>query len=163
MNCRVDKPYPKVRVFKKSRETADVLTHIYASDKSELTAVLQYSYETFLMEDSSLKTILQEIARVEMHHLQILGELISLLGEMPMYVDSNFCNKSYWNADYVYYDTDIPTMLEINIESEKSNIRNYQMALTVIEDKYIEEIIKRILEDEYLHLEIFMKLRQNFK
>ena len=33
------------------------------------------------------------------------------------------------------------------------------MALSVIDDIYVKETIKRILEDEYLHLEIFMKLK----
>ena len=37
-------------------------------------------------------------------------------------------------------------------------IYNLQMSLTTIEDMYVKEMLKRFLEDEYLHLEIFTKL-----
>ncbi len=159
MNCQVNKPYPPIKVEKKSAYYAKILSHIYASSESELTAILQYSYETFLIQDEPLRKIIKEISIVEMHHLEILGTLIHLLGNDPVFVDLSECKNAYWNSDYIYYDTDFRTMMDINIESEKNNIRNYQMVLNVIEDKYIQEILKRILEDEYLHLEIFMKLR----
>jgi len=161
MNCKSNKPYPEIKVEKKSKQIANILSHIYASNESELTVILQYSYQTFILEEEKIKKILKDIAEVEMHHLKILGELIYKLGQMPMYIDSKYCKENYWNADYVYYDMDLKTILDVNIASEKTNIRNYQLALTVIEDKYIENILKRILEDEYIHLEIFMKLRQN--
>ena len=63
--------------------------------------------------------------------------------------------------DGFYYDMDLATILEINIEEEQQAIYNYQMVLNVIEDIYVKEIIKRILKDEYLHLEIFQKLKEN--
>ena len=96
-----------------------------------------------------------------MHHLAILGKIIHLLGASPIYAEVNRGEETYWNADFIYYDTDLKTILEINMEEEKHAIQNYQMVLNVIEDIYIKEMIKRILEDEYLHLEIFMRLRQN--
>lgn len=64
-------------------------------------------------------------------------------------------------GDYVYYDMDLKTILDINIESEQQAIYNYQMVLSVIDDIYLKENIARILEDEYLHLEIFGKLKEN--
>ena len=56
---------------------------------------------------------------------------------------------------------DLKTILDINIESEQQAIYNYQMVLSVIDDIYLKENIARILEDEYLHLEIFGKLKEN--
>jgi len=161
MNYRVNKPYPKIQVEKKSDYYAKILSHVYASNESELSAILQYSYETFLIEDEILSETIAGIAEVEMHHLKILGELIHKLGGIPMYADKSYCKTIYWNSNYIYYDTDLKTMMDINIETEKQNIRSYQMLIHVIEDERIKEILKRILEDEYLHLEIFMKLRSN--
>jgi len=160
MNCRINKPYPKIKVERKSSRNANFLKHLYASNESELTAILQYSYESFIIDKEDIKNIIKEISIVEMHHLEILGKTIKLLGEEPIFAENSYCEEIYWNSDYIYYDTDLKTILEINIEQEKTAIRNYQMVLNVIEDIYIKETIKRILEDEYLHLEIFMKLRQ---
>jgi len=161
MNYRIDKPYPIPKVEKKSKENADILSHLYASNVSEMTAVNQYVYETFVLENKEVAHVLKEIAITEMHHLSLLGKTIYLLGCLPVFADCNCYQTKYWNGDFVYYDTDLKTILDINIEAEKKAIHNYQMVLTVIHDVYIEELIHRILEDEYLHLEIFMKLRQN--
>lgn len=161
MKCLVNKPYPKIRVEKKSLETAKILSHLYASNESEMTAINQYIYETLVLENKEIASIIRDIAIVEMHHLEILGKLINCLGCMPIYADSNYNETNYWNSDYVYYDTDLKTILDINIEAETKAIYNYQMVLNVIDDIYVKENIKRILEDEYLHLEIFEKLKEN--
>ncbi len=161
MKCLVNKPYPKIRVEKKSLETAKILSHLYASNESEMTAINQYIYETLVLENKEIASIIRDIAIVEMHHLEILGKLINCLGCMPIYADCNYNETNYWNSDYVYYDTDLKTILDINIEAETKAIYNYQMVLNVIEDIYVKENIKRIIEDEYLHLEIFEKLKEN--
>ena len=161
MKCQVAKPYPKIRVAKKSLENAKILSHLYASNEGELNAVTQYSYQVMISENEEIKLILHSISIVEMKHLEILGKLIKELGCMPIYADCISKDIQYWNGDFVYYDTDLKTILEVNIESEKKAIYNYQMVLTVIDDIYIKEILERILEDEYLHLEIFQKLKDN--
>lgn len=161
MKCQINKPYPKIRVEKKSDELAKIISHLYASNESELTAVLQYSYETMVLENPEIVAIIKQISIVEMYHLEILGKLIKALGKMPIYANTECHEITYWNSDFVYYDMDLPTILEINIEEEQQAIYNYQMVLNVIEDNFVKDIIKRILEDEYLHLEIFRKLREN--
>ncbi len=161
MNCLVNKPYPKIKVERKSKEIGEILSYLYASNEGELTAVLQYSYETFLIEDEELAHILKQISITEMHHLSILGKTIELLGCTPLFAEVSHKKITYWNSNFVYYDRDLITMMDINIEEEKNAIKNYQMALNTIHDIYIKESIKRILEDEYLHLEIFMKIRQS--
>ena len=137
MNCRINKPYPKIKVERKSSRNANFLKHLYASNESELTAILQYSYESFIIDKEDIKNIIKEISIVEMHHLEILGKTIKLLGEEPIFAENSYCEEIYWNSDYIYYDTDLKTILEINIEQEKTAIRNYQMVLNVIEDIYI--------------------------
>lgn len=70
----------------------------------------------------------------------------------------DFNLKTYWNSNDVYYDADLKTILEIDIESEKRAIHDYQMLLTVINDCYIKELIERIILDEQIHLQIFLEL-----
>ena len=42
MKCQVAKPYPKIRVAKKSLENAKILSHFYASNEGESNAVTKY-------------------------------------------------------------------------------------------------------------------------
>ena len=155
-----DKPYPQAKVVKENKEYANLLSHVYSGSESELTEILLYVYQSMVLENTNqeIAKILLEISKVEMHHLYLLGSTIKNLGSNPIYADCNFNLKTYWNSNDVYYDTDLNTMLEIDIESERRAIHDYQMLLTVINDDYIKELIERIILDEQIHLQIFLEL-----
>ena len=55
MKCQVAKPYPKIRVTKKSLEYAKILSHLYASNVGELNAVTKYSYQVMISENEEIK------------------------------------------------------------------------------------------------------------
>ena len=158
MKFQVAKPYPQIRVERKSLKTAKIISHLYASNESELTAVHEYMFQSMVTLDEEVKLILHSIGIVEMKHLEILGSILNTLGSPPVYADIMDDDCSYWNSDFVYYDQDLKTILEIDIEREKQAIYNYHMVLSVLDDIYIKECLKRIVEDEYLHLEILEKL-----
>ena len=160
MNVRSDMPYPKVKVLKENKEYARLLSHAYASNESELTIVHLYIYQSVILEDKNpeIAKILKEIAKVEMHHLYLLAAAIKKLGCDPIFADCNLYMESYWNSNYVYYDTDLNLILEIDIDSEKRAIHDYQMLLTTINDSYLKQLINRIILDEQIHLEIFLQL-----
>lgn len=161
MFFKVDKPYPKIRVEKKSPWLASILSHVYASNEGEMTAINQYFYEYLVIPNQEIAYTLEQISIVEMNHFELLGKTIELLGSSPIIADFSHHQTTYWNSDFIYYDRDLKTLLEIDIHDEETAIRNYQMILTVIDDKYVRELIERILEDEYLHLEIFTKLYES--
>jgi len=52
--------------------------------------------------------------------------------------------------------------LLINIETETQAIYYYNYLIKVIEDKYIVNIIKRIIVDEQIHLQIFNNLYKEY-
>lgn len=165
MNVKVDKPYPKVQVEKKNYYYASLLKQDYTGDVSELTAILLYSYQ-HIIKDKTLEEIakiIHEISIVEMLHLELLGETITLLGGNADFSINNPINyqKEYWNASLVNYETDIKKILKIDIESEKKAIINYQKHYLMIEDKYIRSLLERIIEDEKRHLVIFKILLEN--
>ena len=155
-----DKPYPPVKIVKQNLQTAKLLSHVYASNESELTQILTYVYQRIILEktDKDIAKILLDISKIEMHHLFLLGQVINSLGAPPIYADCNFDLKTYWNGNDVYYDCDLKTILEIDIESEKKSIHDYQMILNVIDDYYIKNLIERIILDEQIHLQIFLEL-----
>ncbi len=155
-----NKAYPDIKVERPSLKNANLLSHIYASNESELTQIHEYMYQSMVLYkiDPEISKILSQIGKVEMKHLQLLGLTIKALGKDPIYADCNFNLENYWNSNDVYYDTDLKTILEIDIEREKKAIYDYKMLLCTIDDIYIKELIKRIILDEEIHLEIFKNL-----
>ncbi len=162
MNCRVDKPYPEIKVEKKNIEYAKLLLNDYASAVGEDRAIHQYIYQNFdkFNEDPVFAKTLSQIAMVEMKHLELLGETIKLLGINPefRFVDKNTNYLVYWNSSYVNYTTNIIEMLKSDILIEKEAIKNYRYHISIINDKYIKALLYRIIEDEQMHIKCFNML-----
>lgn len=154
LDYQVNLPYPPIKVEGKNLTFASYLMEDYAGLASELTSITQYSFQHFTKFNKAkeFSYILEKIAVVEMHHLEILGKLINLLGATPKYLTFE---DGYWTSEAVDYTTDIKTMLEKDIILEETAIKNYEKHITLIDDKYIQAILKRIILDEEKHLECF--------
>jgi len=163
MKCNVDIPYPEIPTLRKNPEVARMLMHAYAGEVSEDTAIHQYLFQSVILESENpeIAKILKNISRVEMHHLDILAHLIKELGVYPIYLDPVTDPHAFWNAKYVCYDTELYYLLKQDIESEKQAILGYNSLIHVIDDEIVKGILKRIVLDERLHLEIFEKLLQS--
>lgn len=157
-----DNPYPKVQVEKKNLEYAKILLFPYAGNVSEETAVHQYLYQSFIL-DGELSKILEQISIVEMHHIEILAETIKLLGIDPKYRVYSLEEEKYWSSAYVPYPKTTVDMLKQNIQSETEAIQNYYKIIELIDDHYIQNSIKRIIEDEQIHLTIFNNLLKEYE
>lgn len=167
MKVRLDVPYPEVRVEKGNAFYADLLSQDYAGKTSETTAILLYSYQHFDKFESNkdFAKIIEEIAIVEMKHLEILGKTIKLLGKTPAYktCESSRGDCIMWDAENVNYETELKKMIKLDIESEKKAIRTYEHHKKIIDDKYIKNIIERIIMDEKNHLKIFEEMYNELK
>lgn len=162
MKYHVDKPYPTPKVVEKNEEYANILLHSYAGSVSELTAIHQYLYQSFLLENH-YHSVLEQISIVEMHHLELLAETIKLLGKDPKYEATSSCSGTIpWTTTNVPYPSEFVEMITLDLHSEKMAIRNYQMACLHILDPYIQVLLERIIEDEKLHIQIFEQLLQEF-
>ena len=161
MDCQIDKSYPKVEVEMPNIEYAKILLEDYAGIVSEETAINQYIYQHFDKFDTNqlFSETLSKIAMVEMHHLELLGETIKLLGLNPIFkvVESNNY-LTYWSSSYVYYNTNIIEMLKNDIKIEEEAIRNYRYHISIIDDKFIKKLLYRIIEDEEQHIKCFNML-----
>ena len=161
MECRVNKPYPKIEVEEENIVYANILLEDYAGVVSELSAIHQYIYQKFekFNEKEEFAKTLSSIAMVEMKHLELLGETIKLLGVDPKfkYADkTNYLN--YWNSSFVNYNTDIIAMLKDDIKIEEEAIQSYKCHIRIIDDKYVKQLLYRIVEDEEKHIECFKTL-----
>ncbi len=167
MKVRLDIPYPEVKVEEKNPYYADLLSEDYAGRSSETTATLLYSYQHFNTFDSNeeFSKIIEEIAIVEMKHLEMLGKTIKLLGKEPIY---KTCEASrgdcvMWTASNIDYSTRLKEMLEVDIREESKAIKIYENHKRLIKDKYIKNMLDRIILDEKRHLEIFESLYEGLK
>jgi bacterioferritin len=119
--CAYPAPYPEVRVAGPNPKYAQLLLEDYAGMVSEMTAVTQYSYHHFVLEDENREAadLLSCIALVEMHHLEILAETILLLGVDPRYrtIERNNAER-YWDATFVFYGTALCDRLTADVASE---------------------------------------------
>jgi len=165
MDCQSNKPYPTVKVDKENIEYAKLLLENYAGVVSEDTAIHLYFYQSLVINEAfkEFADTMQKISKVEMHHLELLGEAITELGLKPVFgtiSKGNYLNT--WNSKYVDYSTDIKEMLEINIRSEEQAIKNYEQRIIEINDNNIRDLLLRIIEDEEIHLAIFKSYYKKF-
>lgn len=165
MNYKSDSPYPKPRVERQNLDYAKLLLEDYAGSISEDTAIHLYLYNYFIANNQfqEFANALEHIAEVEMIHLRLLGETIKLLGLNPAYgtlTSNNMFNP--WNSLNVNYNTNLKSMIEEDIKSEQTAIQIYQYHLSIIDDKYVKELISRIIEDEEIHLSIFKSFYQKY-
>lgn len=156
----VNKPYPKIKVERENPKYGILLLQAYSGMVSEYTAISQYSYHKFkLMDDyPEVAKVIGSISIVEMHHLEILSQLIIKLGVDPRYWINKKGKNYYWDAKFVDYGKDIAEFLKYDIQAETTAIRDYKNIIKQVNDQNIIAIIKRIIEDEELHLKIFHSL-----
>ena len=57
----------------------------------------------------------------------------------------------------VFYGRMVRQMMQNNIAGEQEAIRQYRKQIQIIQDCHIQEILKRIILDEELHIELFKK------
>ena len=70
--------------------------------------------------------------------------------------------RVYWTPGYNQYPREIKALLTNAITGEKAAIRKYQCQADSIEDPHIAAILKRIILDEELHVEIFTGLYEKY-
>ncbi len=161
------KSYPEIRVEQQNPFYGTILLQNYAGEVSETTQIAMYFYQQIIHESTNpiLAKILEKIRNDETEHLKILAKLIYLLGVDPKYKTTECFQDSptYWKAQQVKYEKEEQKLLEINIHMKEQSIQKYQNHIDVIQDKFIQKILKRILLDENLHLQTFKKLLKQEK
>lgn len=157
----VDLPYPPIRVKEQNCAYANLLSMDYCGSVSEMSAITQYINNENRMsaEKCSLARTILGIAVAEMIHLQMLGEMIYLLGgEIDFVARQQDGNQRLWTPAYLTIPGNIRKMLCADIESEKGAIRQYEMHIRMIEDGHINAVLERIIKDEEYHIMMLQAL-----
>lgn len=164
-NYSVDLPYPPVKVDGKNMTYANILSNDFAGRVSEFSAISQYiNHELRItVKDNNVAEAIKKISMVEMHHLQIIGELIVLLGGDPKYAINKKGKWLNWTPDFIDYGTTIKSMIEYDIKGEVLAINQYNKHIEEINDENIKAILRRIIEDEENHINILEGLLKKYE
>ena len=157
--CRSQTPFPPTQMPVQHKQAAELLLSAYAGGgNSELTALTQYFVHSQTVSDVETKNLELCIALDEMHHLQVIGEMItSLGGELRFWAP----NHSYWTGGHVSYGMMDSEKVSEDIFSEEMAISGYEALLRELQQinkdqnpslNQVSLVIRRILEDEQIHL-----------
>ena len=150
-------PYPKVQVKGVNPGYARAMLDNMGGVNSEMSAVSLYFYNHLVLESiqEELAKVYHQVSIVEMHHLELFGELALQLGADPRLWARTPCGRQYWSPGYNRYPKPLKQMLCHSIQGEKAAIRKYEAQSKQIEDEGVICILKRIIEDEEKHVELF--------
>lgn len=141
--------YPTVDKVREPLE-AKKLQNVYSGRESELTAVLQYTFQNYIVENEELKDLLEGISINEMKHHELLGEAIAALGGYPVMGGRNYP----WSGSFVNYANETKRLLEIDIQGEEQAIVNYEKVILMLTNEQAKALIARIIEDEEKHIQL---------
>lgn len=160
MNFRSQQPYPEVKVQEKNPDYARMMLGNIGAQNSEMSAVGFYFYNHLITHARSVEVsdIYHQISLIEMHHLEIFGELSILLGADPRMWQCRNNRFCYWSASYLPYTMGMRNILETSLESEKEAVATYESQSRIIRDPDIVAILQRIIQDEEVHIHIFEEL-----
>lgn len=152
-------PYPAIEVDGPNPHYAQMLKMSLASPKSETTSVTQYVYQSWVLQSEfpEMSEAMHQVAKVEMHHLDIMGRLIDCLGGTPSYSCIQRNRQMPWNGSMVFYARMVRQMMQNNILAEQDAIRQYSKQIQMIQDVHVKAILGRIILDEELHIHLFKK------
>ena len=152
-------PYPPVTVEASNRQYAQMLRYDLASANSEFTSITQYIYQSWILDASypQIAETMHRIAIVEMHHLNMIGELILLLGGVPLYSVAQNNRNVAWNGGMVQYQGAASACMKNNIIMERTAVDNYKKQIERIKDECVCAVLRRIILDEEVHIQIFSK------
>ncbi|MCI8553836.1 MAG: rubrerythrin family protein [Clostridiales bacterium] len=149
-------PYPPLETEGPNRQYARILMTDLASRHSEMSSITQYLYQSWTLEKefASIAETLSRIARVEMHHLNMLGQLILLLGGDPRLICPRGRRLVPWNGAMPFYGRQIKPMLQSSLQEETGAVDGYLRQSHLIRDEKVSCVLQRIALDEQLHVRI---------
>lgn len=156
-------PYPPVRICERNRAYGRMMLDNMGGQNSEMSAVSLYVYNNLLIdEDARLSGIFHKISIVEMHHLHIFGEIARMMGENPRLWTYRGNQMTYWSPSYNNYPIEIRPLLTNALNGERKTVQKYEEQCRRIKDIHIVECLKRIIQDEEIHIHIFESLLEEY-
>lgn len=157
----VDLPYPSLDGLCFDPKSVRIISPAYADRGSELTAILQYVFQAMVFAGrgcDEYDRTLTRIAIAEMHHLDLLGEMMYRMGALPVFTSDPPRRFDFYSTRAVSYAQTTEKMLQDDIQGEMKAIRDYERMVERLDNEQVSAVISRIILDEKLHLETLRAL-----
>ncbi len=121
----------------------------------EHSAIVQYLYHIFLINDANITCEIEEIARQEMRHLKWFAQkVVQLGGEVILnrLEDMIMVGGPDWED-----------MLSKDVLAEEMAIEIYTKQLEIVKDDSVKRLLERVIKDENTHRFEFSELRDKVK
>ncbi|HIQ48227.1 MAG TPA: ferritin-like domain-containing protein [Aquifex aeolicus] len=133
------------------KEVIDILLYDVALEHS---AIIQYLYNVFLIEDPEITSEIESIARQEMRHLKWFAQRVVELGgkvSLKRVEEAINLGKS-WDE-----------MLQNDVKAEEEAIKIYSEQLEIVKEDSVKKLLDRVINDETKHRDDFKELLENLK
>lgn len=164
MGLKADLPYPTLDDVCEDYVALRIISPAYAGREGELTAILQYVYQSILLDGLNMPSAakaLGEIAATEMHHLQILGSLIRNLGAPPVFTNCPPYPVGYYSSSCVNYTKSPKAMIAVDLCAEKNAVSGYESMIKRLQNDKVKEVLRRIVLDEEVHISALEELQKS--
>jgi len=163
-SCMAEGPYPEVRAEARHyRYGAAMLSNAAGGGVSEMSAIANYLYGSFTTPRwPEVADTFQHIAIVEMHHLSIFEELARQLGEDPRLWYRDRGRRRWWSPAMNTYPQRLGSLIQYALGEERATIRKYESEIHWIRDENILTNLRRIIEDEQVHIQILTCLLESY-
>lgn len=163
--------YP-VEVKDKSPKFGQYLLEQFGGATGELKAALQYWVQSFHVENSGIRDMLQDIAIEEFSHLEMVGRMIELhtsgTDQTDAYKSSLFAIRgigphlldsqgSAWTGAYVDEGGNVVRDLRANIGAEAGARQTYEALIKMSPDEGTTKALTFLLTREITHTKMFME------
>lgn len=180
-------PYPPVNAGEKNPRYAAVMLDNLGGTVSEISAVSSYFYNQLITSEyKEISETFHHISIVEMHHMEIFGNLAMQLGENPRLWSHRGRRGQYmyWSPGCITYPpypvnrqmkktantgcggptpvSSLKTLLSLSIEGEEKALKKYMQQTTWIQNTNICDNLRRISADEQMHIDILTRLYHKY-
>ena len=158
MGIQASGPYPPPQAQGPNPAYANMMLSNTAAANSEMSAVAFYRYARMVSrnKDSEISLLFHKVSVVEMHHLDLFGQLAMELGADPRLWHCRNCRMEYWSPRHVSYaHCTVEDLVRSALEDERAAIRKYECQLERIADPHIAALLQRVTEDEREHVHLW--------
>ncbi|MDR2525744.1 MAG: rubrerythrin family protein [Oscillospiraceae bacterium] len=154
-----DYPYPEVTPNGKNAAHARALLHNCAGEASEATSAMLYMYDGIVLEkNAEIARAFRQITATERKHLELFAALAFALGADPRLWTAAQGGLRYWTPRSIPYTVAPRRALENALALEYVTIARYERQAREIRDEGVQLLLRRVLLDEQLHVELFRSL-----
>ena len=152
-----DNEFPPEAHAKNSEQIVLLLDNL-AGNNSKMSMYSLYLFNSIVAPTKALQELFENLAEAELLHLKHISACVCSAGEEPRLWREAYGEKRYWTPAFNAYTLQPMIMLQNAIACEQAAIEKYDRQLKKeCMDETLKAELKRIQEDDMLHLQILQE------